>query len=487
MSNRTHRGLCRFLIHIQNGGTCIIMERFFKLREHGTNVKTELIAGLTTFITMAYILFVNNLFLGPDGAGIPAQGVFFATAVGAGLVTILMGLFANIPVALAPGMGLNAYFMTVVLSSNGMITWQAALGAVFLSGIIFIILTITKVRQLLLVAVPHSLKMAITVGIGLFVTIIGLKLGNVISVSATVHGVTNVSQLAAPVTVKGGDFQLALSDFVHNKDTLLSLIGLFVIGVLMVMRIRGALLIGIILLTLLGIPMGLTDVSSLSHAQWLPSFNNLAVGQLDIKGAIGLGLFEIVFIFTFVELFDTFGTLVGTAERAGLFKNRKEGEKKVSKAMLVDAVGVSAGAVLGTSTITSYVESTSGVAAGGRTGLTAVTTGVLFLLALFIAPLALMVPSAATAPALVIVGVLMMSQVRNIVWDDFMQAFPAFLTIIFMPFTNGIANGISAGILAYVVLGFFANTFTGYKVKVHWLMWILAMIVVARYVFLGSE
>ncbi|WP_411345072.1 NCS2 family permease [Paenibacillus sp. WLX1005] len=463
------------------------MERFFKLREHGTNVKTELIAGLTTFVTMAYILFVNNLFLGPDGAGIPAQGVFFATAVGAGLVTILMGLVANIPVALAPGMGLNAYFMTVVLSSNGMITWQAALGAVFLSGIIFIILTITKVRQLLLVAVPHSLKMAITVGIGLFVTIIGLKLGNVVSVSATVSGITDVAQLAAPVTVKGGDFQLGLSDFMHNKDTLLSLIGLFLIGVLMVMRIRGALLIGIIVLTIIGIPMGLTDVSSLSHAQWLPSFDNLAVGQLDIKGAIGLGLFEIVFIFTFVELFDTFGTLVGTAERAGLFKNRKEGEKKVSKAMLVDAVGVSAGAVLGTSTITSYVESTSGVAAGGRTGLTAVTTGVLFILALFIAPLALMVPSAATAPALVVVGVLMMSQVRNIVWDDFMQAFPAFLTIIFMPFTNGIANGISAGIIAYVLLGFFSNTFTGHKVKVHWLMWVLAIIVICRYVFLGSE
>jgi len=463
------------------------MERFFKLREHGTNVKTELIAGLTTFITMAYILFVNNLFLGPDGAGIPAQGVFFATAVGAGLVTILMGLFANIPVALAPGMGLNAYFMTVVLGSNGMITWQAALGAVFLSGIIFIILTITRVRQLLLVAVPQSIKMAITVGIGLFVTIVGLKLGNVISVSATVTGITDVSQLASPVTVRGSNFQLALGDFVHNKDTLLSLIGLFVIGVLMVMRIRGALLIGIIVLTLIGIPMGLTDVSSLSHAEWLPSFDNLAVGQLDIKGAVGLGLFEIVFIFTFVELFDTFGTLVGTAERAGLFKNRKEGEKKVSKAMLVDAVGVSAGAVLGTSTITSYVESTSGVAAGGRTGLTAVTTGVLFILALFIAPLALMVPSAATAPALVIVGVLMMSQVRHIVWDDFMQAFPAFLTIIFMPFTNGIANGISAGIVAYVILGFFCNVFTGHKVKVHWLMWILAVIVICRYIFLGSE
>lgn len=463
------------------------MERFFKLKEHGTSVKTEMIAGLTTFITMAYILFVNNLFLGPGGAGIPAEGVFFATAVGAGLVTILMGLFANIPVALAPGMGLNAYFMTVVLSSNGMITWQAALGAVFLSGIIFIILTITKVRQLLLVAVPQSIKIAITVGIGLFVTIIGLKLGNVVSVSATVKGVTDVAQLAAPVTVKGSDFQLALGDFMHSPDTLLAIIGLFVIGILMVLRIKGGLLIGIIVVTLIGIPMGVTDLSSLSTAHWIPSFDNLAVGQLDIKGAIGIGLFEIIFIFTFVELFDTFGTLVGTAERAGLFKNKEEGEKKISKAMLVDAVGVSAGAVLGTSTITSYVESTAGVAEGGRTGLTAITTGVLFLCALFIAPLALVVPSAATAPALVIVGVLMMSQVSKIEWDDFMQAFPAFLTIIFMPFTNGIANGISAGIIAFVVLGFFSNIASPRKVKVHWLMWVLAILVICRYAFLGSE
>ncbi|WP_054958589.1 NCS2 family permease [Paenibacillus dakarensis] len=455
------------------------MERFFKLKEHGTNVRTEIIAGLTTFMTMAYILFVNNLFLGPDGAGIPQEGVFFATAIGAGLVTIVMGLFVNIPIALAPGMGLNAYFMTVVLSSNGAITWQAALGAVFLSGIIFIILTVTKVRQMLLTAVPNNLKIAITIGIGLFITIVGLKLANLVMVS--VNPGTDISH-----PVAGGAFNLALGNFVEQKDTLLALIGLFLIAILMVLKVKGALLIGIVGTTLIGIPMGVTDLSGLSGASWLPSFDNLAVGQLDIKGAIGIGLVEVIFIFTFVELFDTFGTLVGTAGRAGLLKD-KEGEKKLGKAMLVDAAGVSAGAVLGTSTITSFVESASGVAAGGRTGLTAVTTGVLFVLSLFLAPLALVVPSAATAPALIIVGVLMMSQIGKIDWDDFFVAFPAFLTIILMPFTGGIANGISAGIISYVILAVFAKMTGRRDIKIHGLMWILFVIIVLRYAFLGIE
>lgn len=454
------------------------MERFFKLKEHGTNVRTEIIAGLTTFMTMAYILFVNNLFLGPDGAGIPQEGVFFATAIGAGLVTIVMGLFVNIPIALAPGMGLNAYFMTVVLSSNGAITWQAALGAVFLSGIVFIILTVTKVRQMLLTAVPNNLKIAITIGIGLFITIVGLKLANLVMVS--VNPGTDISH-----PVAGGAFNLALGNFVEQKDTLLALIGLFLIAILMVLKVRGALLIGIVATTLIGIPMGVTDLSGLSGASWIPSFDNLAVGQLDIKGAIGIGLLEVIFIFTFVELFDTFGTLVGTAGRAGLLKD-KEGEKKLGKAMLVDAGGVSAGAFLGTSTVTTFVESASGVAAGGRTGLTAVTTGVLFVFSLFLAPLALVVPSAATAPALIIVGVLMMSQIGQIDWDDFFVAFPAFLTIILMPFTGGIANGISAGIISYVILAVFAKM-TGREVKVHGLMWVLFVIIVLRYAFLGIE
>lgn len=458
------------------------MDRFFKLKENGTNVRTEIVAGLTTFMTMAYILFVNTLFLGQAGAGMSDNAVFFATAVGAGLMTIIMGLFVNIPIALAPGMGLNAYFMTVVLSSNGAITWQAALGAVFLSGIVFIILTVTKIRQMLLVAVPQSIKMAITVGIGLFITIIGFKLANLVAVTVNVAPDADLSQ-----PIPGSSFNLSLGNFVTHHDALLALIGLLLIAILMVMRVKGALLIGIIATTLIGIPMGVTNLSGLSGASWLPNFSDLAVGQLDLKGAISLGLFEIIFIFTFVELFDTFGTMVGTATRMGIMKDKKKGEKTIGKAMLVDAVGVSAGATLGTSTITAYVESASGVEAGGRTGLTSVTTGLLFILALFIAPLALVVPSAATAPALIIVGVLMMSQVRSIEWDDFLQAFPAFLTIVLMPFTGGIANGISAGIVSYVILAVFSNLVTERKVKIHWLMWILAIIVVCRYVFIGGE
>lgn len=456
------------------------MDRFFKLKEHGTSVRTEIIAGITTFMTMAYILFVNNLFLGPNGAGIPSDGVFFATAVGAGLITIAMGLFVNVPIALAPGMGLNAYFMTVVLSSGGAITWQAALGAVFISGIIFLILTVTKVRQLLIVAVPGSIKAAITVGIGLFVASIGLKMSNLISVNLS--GVEDASK-----PVPGSAVNFALGDFLHSADVQLTLIGLLLIAILMALRVKGALLIGIIATTLIGIPMGVTNLDGLSGAHWFPALDNLAVGQLDLAAAIKLGLFEIVFVFTFVELFDTFGTLVGTATRAGLMENKEEGEKKIGKAMLVDAVGVSAGAVLGTSTITSYVESTAGVAEGGRTGLTSVTTGILFILALFIAPLAGVVPSAATAPALIIVGVLMIGQVRSIEWDDFIHAFPAFLTIILMPFTGSIANGISAGIISYVVLGVCSNLFTKNKVKVHWLMWVLAVLVLCRYIFIGGE
>jgi adenine/guanine/hypoxanthine permease len=456
------------------------MERFFKLKEHGTNIRTEIIAGITTFMTMAYILVVNNTFLGPTGAGMPSEAVFFATAVGAGLITILMGLFVNVPIGMAPGMGLNAYFMTVVLSSNGVITWQAALGAVFISGIVFLILTVTRVRQMLLVAVPENLKTAITVGIGLFITIVGFKLCNLVMVSI-VPG-TDVGQ-----PVPGYAFNLVLGSLVHQKDALLALIGLLIIAALMVVRVKGALLIGIVATTLIGIPMGVTNLSSLTTGHWIPDFTNLAVGQLDLKAALHIGLFDIIFIFTFVELFDTFGTLVGTATRAGIMKDKKKGEKIIGKAMLVDAVGVSTGAVLGTSTITAFVESSAGVEEGGRTGLTAVTTGILFLLSLFIAPLALVVPSAATAPALIIVGVLMMSQVRHIDWDNFLLAFPAFLTIVLMPFTGGIANGISAGILSYVVLAVFSNLFTSNKVKIHWLMWVLAIIVVIRFAFMGSE
>lgn len=462
------------------------MDRLFRLRERGTSVRTEIIAGVTTFMTMAYILFVNQIFLGPGGAGIPAEAVFFATAVGAGLVTIVMGLFVNIPIALAPGMGLNAYFMSVVLSSGGAITWQTALGAVFISGIVFIILTVTRVRQMLIYAVPHSIKVGITVGIGLFIALIGFKLSN-LTLASVVPGV-DVSQ-----PVPGSLFNLTMGAFdpSTHPDTFLTLIGLFLIAILMALKVRGALLIGIVATTIIGgLPifgLNVVNFGSLAGASWVPSFTDLAVGELDIMGALGVGIIEIIFVFTFVELFDTFGTLVGTAQKAGIDINKPEGQKTVGRAMLVDAAGVSTGAVLGTSTITAYIESASGVSEGGRTGLTAVTTGVLFLASLLILPLAGLVPAAATAPALIIVGVLMMGSVREIPWDDFTQALPAFLTIVLMPFTNSIANGIAAGIVTYVVVGGIVNLFSVKKVPIHWLMWILAALVIARYVFFGGE
>ncbi|TLS52125.1 NCS2 family permease [Paenibacillus antri] len=462
------------------------MDRLFQLKARGTNVRTELIAGLTTFMTMAYILFVNQIFLGPSGAGMPAEAVFFATALGAGLVTIAMGLFVNIPVALAPGMGLNAYFMSVVLSSNGEITWQTALGAVFISGIIFIILTVTKVRQMLVTAVPNSIKVGITVGIGLFIAIIGFKLSNIVAISVN-PGVD------ATVPVPGSGFNLMLGSFnpATHPDTFLALLGLIIIGILMALKVRGALLIGIVATTIIGglpfLGLNVVDFGALGTANWIPSFDNLAVGQLDIGAALGVGLLEIIFVFTFVELFDTFGTLVGTVSKAGIDVNQPEGKKTIGKAMMVDAAGVSTGALLGTSTITAYIESASGVSEGGRTGLTSVTTGILFILALLILPLAGIVPSAATAPALIIVGVLMMSSVKEIQWDDFTQAFPAFLTIVFMPFTGSIANGISAGIVTYVVVAGFCNLFSLKKAPIHWMMWLLAALVVARFAFFGGE
>ncbi len=460
------------------------MERIFKLKENGTNIRTEIVAGLTTFMTMAYILFVNPNIL--SGTGMDKSAVFFATAMGAGIVTILMGLFVNFPIALAPGMGLNAYFLAVVTQSNGTITWQTALGAVFISGLIFILLTITKFRQLMVVAIPNNLKYAITVGIGLFITIIGLKISELMVIRANPVIPPNVEAIKAgkPAILKFFESDIMLGNL-HDPAVQLAIIGLLIISVLMVLKVRGALLIGIILTTLIGIPMGVTHPLDLSNG-FLPDLSKLAVGKLDIMGAIHVGIIEIVLIFTFVELFDTFGTLVGTANKAGLLKNKEEGEKRIGKAMLVDAFGVSFGALMGTSTITSYVESAAGVAEGGKTGLTAVTTGALFILALFLAPFAAMIPDAATAPALIIVGLLMISMIKEINFNDFHVAFPAFLTIITMPFTYNIANGISAGLVSYTLLGTVHNLRNKDKVEIHWLMWVLSILVVLRYIYISE-
>lgn len=457
-----------------------MFEKLFELSKYRTSVKTEVIAGITTFMTMAYILFLNPNIL--SGTGMDRNAVFFATAVGAGLVTIAMGLVVNFPIALAPGMGLNALFATVALAGAGM-PWKVALGAVFISGVIFIILTVTRIRQILVIAVPNSLKKAITVGIGLFITIIGLKLSEIVVVSTSV-----IPSTIDTLTKKGGiailkyfEWNISIGSF-HNPMMILCLIGLTITAVLMARKIKGALLIGIILTTIIGIPLGVTQIPRHFTLFSLPDFHNLAVGQLDIMGALNMGIWTVVFTFTFVELFDTFGTLVGTAGRAGLID--KEGNSpKIGKAMLVDAFGVSFGALMGTSTITAYVESAAGISEGGRTGLTAVTTGLLFLLALFLAPVAALIPGSATAPALIIVGVLMVSSVLEIDFSDFTEGFPAFMTMILMPFTYSIANGIAGGIFFYILL----KVVTGKEKRVHWMMYLLFVLVVSRYIFLSSS
>jgi len=456
-----------------------MLEKYFKLSENKTDFKTEIIAGLTTFMTMAYILFLNPNILA--STGMDKNAVFFATCISAGFVTIAMGLVANFPIALAPGMGLNALFATVALAGVGM-PWRIALGAVFISGLIFILLTVTKIRQILVIAVPNSLKRAITVGIGFFITIIGLKLSEIMVVGTSLIPPTleAVAKSGGMATLKSFEWNIFMGSF-HNSSMTLCLIGLAITALMMARKIKGSLLIGIVLTTLIGIPMGVTIIPANFAFISLPDLSNLAVGELDIRGAFNMGIWTVVFTFTFVELFDTFGTLVGTASKAGLID--KDGNSpKIGKAMLVDAFGVSFGALMGTSTITSYVESAAGIGEGGRTGLTAVTTGILFLLALLISPLATMIPNAATAPALIIVGVLMASSVLDIDFDDFTEGFPAFITFVLMPFTYSIANGIAGGIIFYTIL----KVGTGKAKQVHWMMYILFALVVSRYIFLSE-
>lgn len=457
-----------------------MLEKLFRLRELKTDAKTEIIAGLTTFMTMAYILAVNPIIL--SSAGMDYNAVFLATALAAGVVTIAMGLFVNFPIALAPGMGLNAYFAAVVAS--GQMSWQVALGSVFISGILFVLLTVTNIRQMLVEAVPNSMKKAITVGIGLFITFVGIKLsglavvflellpgrfgGNLEKISQAGKGIINAAEWVPKLGI------------LSHGSGLLAVIGLLISGFLVAKRIKGALLWGIIITTLLGIPLGVTKTAGFKLA--LPAFTNLAVGQLDIKGALGAGIITVILTFTFVELFDTFGTLIGTAGKAGLLD--KEGNNpRIGRAMLVDAFGVSFGALMGTSTVTAYIESAAGIGEGGKTGLTAVTTGVMFFLAIFLAPFFVLIPSAATAPALILVGLLMVSAVREIDFNEMTDALPAFLTIVFMPFTSNIANGVSAGIFTHV----FLKVTTGRAREVHWLMYILFVLVALRYTLLGGD
>ena len=456
-----------------------MLDRFFKLSERKTTVQTEVMAGITTFMTMAYILFVNPSILG--AAGMDKNAVLLATAIGSGVVTIMMGVFANYPIALAPGMGLNAFYAFTVVIGMG-ISWQVALGAVFISGLIFLLLTLTHIRQLLIEGMPNSLKHAITVGIGMFITIVGLKISGIMSIRLSLIPPT----MEKLVTGHGNGTPMYFETMmemgkVADKEVLLALFGLIFISILIARNVKGSMLIGIITSTVLGIAMGIVQVPAGFVPVAIPDFSNNAFFALDIKGALGMGLLTIIFTFTFVELFDTMGTLVGTTSKAGLMD--KDGKiPGIGKAMLVDATGVSLGAVLGTSTMTAFIESAAGVAVGGRTGLTAVVCGVLFLLALFFTPIVSLIPDAATCPALIIVGCLMMESVRHIDFTDFTEAMPAFMTIVMMPFTYSIANGISFGLVLYPLL----KLITGRQKEVHWIVYILAILVIIRLVFLAE-
>ena len=430
------------------------LESFFKLSEHGTTVRTELLAGLTTFLTMAYIIFVNPSILGD--AGMPKGAVFVATCLIAALGTLIMGLYANYPIALAPGMGLNAYFAYVVVLGMGF-KWQAALGAVFISGCLFLLVTLTGLREQIIKGIPHSLRVAITVGIGMFLAIIALKSAGIVAPSKATY--------------------VTLGDL-HQPSVVLATIGFFVIAVLDKLKVRGAILAGILLVTVLSFFFGGNQFGGIFSAppSIAPTFF-----QLDIQGAMSVGILNVVLVFFLVELFDATGTLMGVAKRAGLLVPGKM--DRMNKALLADSGAIFAGSLLGTSSTTAYIESASGVQAGGRTGLTAVTVAVLFLACLMISPLAGSVPAYATAPALFFVACLMLRDLVELEWDDSTEVIPAAVTALVMPFTYSIANGLAFGFITYAML----KLFTGRARDVHYMVWIIALIFLYKFIFVGGH
>ena len=408
-----------------------MLERLFKLQEHQTDVKTEVIAGLTTFMTMAYILIVNPLIL--KDAGMDFGAVFTATAISAIIGTLIMALWAKLPFALAPGMGLNAFFAYGVVLGMGY-SWQMALTAILLEGIIFLILTAFNIREAIVNSIPLSLKKAVSVGIGLFIAFIGLQNSGIV-----------VANEATMVTVG------TLTD----AKPLLALIGIMITGVMLVKGMRGALLLGIVATTFIGLPMGVTSMPDFSNGLTPPDISPIFF-QFQWDQVFTVDMAIILFTFLFVDMFDTVGTLVGVSTKADMLDENGE-VPNCKQALFADAIATTAGACLGTSTVTTFVESAAGVTAGGRTGLTSLTVAGLFLVALFLSPLFLMVPGAATAPALVLVGLFMMSPIKEIDLDDHSEAIPAFLTLLFMPLTYSIAEGIVVGMLSFIALKVFSG------------------------------
>ncbi|XQE67769.1 NCS2 family permease [Pseudomonas sp. P3C3] len=428
-----------------------MLEKLFQLKAHNTNVRTEILAGVTTFLTMAYILFVNPAILGETG--MDKGAIFVATCLAAAIGSALMGLIANYPIALAPGMGLNAFFTYTVVLHMGH-TWQVALGAVFISATLFFLLSIFRIREWIVNSIPLPLRSAIAAGIGLFLALIALKeAGLVVDNPATLVGL--------------GDL--------HSPGPLLAILGFFLIVALEARRVTGAVMIGILVVTAIAIGLGVTPFGGIVS---MPPSLAPTFLELDIMGALDVGMISVIFAFLFVDLFDNTGTLIGVAKRAGLMS--KDGHlPKMGRALIADSTAAMGGSLLGTSTTTSYIESASGVAAGGRTGLTAIVVAGLFLLALFFAPLAGTVPAFATAPALLFVAVLMTSGLAEIEWDDITVAAPVVITALAMPLTFSIANGIAFGFIAWVLI----KALAGRIKELNPALVILAAIFIAKFAF----
>lgn len=430
-----------------------MLDKLFGLTANNTSIRTEVIAGITTFLTMAYIIFVNPDIL--STTGMDRDAVFVATCLAAALGSAIMALWANWPIGMAPGMGLNAFFAFTVVGALGF-TWQQALGAVFISGLVFLFLSVTGIRRWLIAGIPASMRSAIAAGIGMFLGLIALKnSGIVVDNPATLVGLGDLTQ----------------------TGTLLAVGGFFIIAALDAMKVRGSILIGILVITVLSILLG---VSAFGGIVSMPPSMAPTFMQLDLAGALTVGIFHVILVMVLVEVFDATGTLIGVAKRAGLLKEGPAHTNKgLSRALMADSTAILAGSVLGTSSTTAYVESASGVQAGGRTGLTALVVAGLFLLAVFFAPLAGSVPAYATAPALLYVACLMVREFSEIAWDDVTEAAPAVLTALMMPFTYSIANGLAFGFVSYALI----KLLTGRARDVHLATWVVAGLFVIRFAF----
>lgn len=464
-----------------------MLERLFKLKENNTNVKTEVLAGLTTFMTMAYILAVNpstmtafNDILGLEGsARMNPNGVFLATAIASFIATLLMAFLANYPFALAPGMGLNAYFAYTVVLTMGY-SWKVALAAVFIEGIIFIILSLTNVREAIFNSIPMTLKIAVGSGIGLFIAFIGLQNGGIVESNAA-------------TLVQFHSFHADGVSQTANISVILAILGVIITAILLIKKVKGGILLGILATWVLGIICQLTGLYKVDPAagfySMFPDFSNglqlSALGdvafKMDFSGILSLDFIVVVFAFLFVDVFDTLGTLIGVASKSNMLD--KDGKlPRIKGALMADAVGTVTGAALGTSTVTTYVESATGVSEGGRTGLTSFVVAVLFALSVFLSPIFLAIPSFATAPALIVVGFYMLSSVVKINFEDMSEAIPAFICLIAMPFTYSISEGIAFGVISYVVV----NLITGKakEKKISALMYVLAVLFILKYIFI---